>query len=62
MSRFYRFRLPPWARHFLLVLEQILLPLVIFQGIRTLLLPTTLDVILLSLMVLLLVAFYLEWI
>ncbi|WP_017755983.1 hypothetical protein [Calidifontibacillus oryziterrae] len=62
MSRFYRFRLPPWARHFLLVMEQVTLPLVIFQALRTLLLPTTLDVILLSLLVLLLVAFTLEWI
>jgi hypothetical protein len=62
MSRFYRFRLPPWARHMLLVIEQIMLPLVIFQAIRTLFLPTTFDVILLSLLVLVLVAFYLEWI
>ncbi|MEC1640223.1 hypothetical protein [Schinkia azotoformans] len=62
MSRFYRFRLPPWCRHFLLVLEQIMLPLVIFQAIRTLFLPTTFDVILLSILILTLVAFYLEWI
>lgn len=62
MSRFYRFRLPPWARHCLIVIEQVTLPLVIFQALRTLLLPTTLDVILLSLLVLLLVAFSLEWI
>ncbi|WP_458412318.1 hypothetical protein ACNQFZ_15985 [Schinkia sp. CFF1] len=62
MSRFYRFRLPPWARNFLLVLEQITLPLVIFQAIRTLIFPTTFDVILLSLLVLAAVAFYLEWI
>jgi len=62
MSRFYRFRLPPWARQCILIIEQVTLPLVIFQAIRTLLLPTTFDVILLALLVLLLVAFYLEWI
>ncbi|HHY72819.1 MAG TPA: hypothetical protein GX497_06270 [Bacillus bacterium] len=61
MGRFYRFRLPPWARHFLLVLEQITIPLVVFQALRTLFLPSTFDVILLSLLVLLAVSFYLEW-
>lgn len=62
MSRFYRYRLPPWARHWILVCEKITLPLLIFQLIRTLFLPTTLDVLLLGVFIGLFIAFQLEWI
>ncbi|UFJ39067.1 hypothetical protein LOK74_13375 [Brevibacillus humidisoli] len=41
--------------------KQILLPLIIFQFIRTVLLPTTFDVILLGLLALLYAAILLEW-
>ena len=62
MSRFYRYKLPPWARHWLYVCEKITLPLLIFQLIRTLILPTTFDVLLLGVFIGLFIAFQLEWI
>ncbi|MFD1445417.1 hypothetical protein [Oceanobacillus profundus] len=62
VARFYRYKLPPWARQCLFVFERILLPITIFQLIRTLLIPTTFDVLLLGVLIGLLIAFYLEWI
>lgn len=62
MSRFYRYRLPPWARHCLIVIERVTLPIMIFQLIRTLLLPTTLDILLTGFLIGLFFAFYLRWI
>lgn len=62
MGRYYRYRLPPWARHCIIVIERVTLPILIFQLLRTLFFPTTLDVFLLGLIVGLFVAFYLEWI
>lgn len=62
MARFYRYKLPPWARHCLIVMEKITLPIMIFQLIRTLLIPTTFDILLLGVLIGLVVAFYLEWI
>ncbi|WP_087971814.1 hypothetical protein [Oceanobacillus rekensis] len=62
MARFYRYKLPPWARHCLIILERITLPIMIFQLIRTLFIPTTFDILLLGVLIGLVVAFYLEWI
>jgi len=62
LTRFYRYRLPPWARQCLIVIERVTLPIMIFQLIRTLFFPTTLDVLLLGMLIGLFVAFYLEWI
>lgn len=42
--------------------KQILLPLIIFQFVRTVIFPTSFDVILLVLLALALVAIFLEWI
>ncbi|MFC2948492.1 hypothetical protein [Virgibacillus sediminis] len=62
MARYYRYRLPPWARHCIEVIEKVTLPILVFQLIRTLFFPSTLDVFLLGLLVGLFIAFYLEWI
>ncbi len=62
MGRFYRYRLPPWLRHCIFVIEQATLPILVFQLFRTLLFPTTLDVLLLGVLTGLFFAFYLEWI
>lgn len=62
MGKFYRYRLPPWARHCIIVIEKVTLPILVFQILRTLFFPTTLDVFLLGLLVGLYVAFYLDWI
>ncbi|MFY0543464.1 hypothetical protein [Brevibacillus sp. H7] len=42
--------------------KQVLLPLIIFQFIRTILLPTSFDVIILGILAVLLVAISLDWI
>ncbi|MFC4558961.1 hypothetical protein ACFO3D_12160 [Virgibacillus kekensis] len=62
MARYYRYRLPPWALRCIIVIERVTLPILIFQLIRTLFFPTTLDVFLLGLLVGVFIAFYLEWI
>ncbi|MFG6116420.1 hypothetical protein SAMN05421743_105172 [Thalassobacillus cyri] len=62
MSRLYRYRLPPWCRRWLYIIEKAMLPLMIFQLLRTLLFPTTLDVFLLGIFIGIFIAFHLEWI
>lgn len=61
MARYYRYRLPPWARQCLFVIEAAMAPLVVYQLLRTLLFPTTLDVFLLGIFIIIYIAFYLEW-
>jgi len=62
MGKFHRYRLPPWAIRFIFLLEKALLPIIIFQALRTLIFMTTLDVFLLIMLMGLFFAFYLEWI
>ncbi|MCP3025530.1 hypothetical protein [Halobacillus sp. A5] len=62
MSRMYRYRLPPWCRHWLYVLEKATVPICIYQLIRTLIFPTTIDVFLLGLCIGLYLAFRFKWI
>jgi len=62
VARFYRYKLPPWARNCLIIVEKVTLPIMIFQLIRTLLIPTTFDILLLGLLIGVFIAFYLEWI
>ncbi|WP_198434034.1 hypothetical protein [Virgibacillus salexigens] len=62
MARYYRYRLPPWARTWIIVIERGTLPILVFPLIRTRFFPTTFDVFLLGLLVGLFIAFYLEWI
>lgn len=60
--RYSPYMLPPWLRQIRAGCTQIIIPITIFQGIRTIFLPTTFDVILLAIFILLAVALYLEWI
>ncbi|MDC3412482.1 hypothetical protein NC797_05185 [Aquibacillus sp. 3ASR75-11] len=62
MSRFYRYRLPPWCRYWLIVIERASLPIMVFQLIRTLIWPTTFDIFLSGLCIGLFFLFYLKWI
>ncbi|WP_186576249.1 hypothetical protein [Aquibacillus kalidii] len=62
MARFYRYRLPPWARYCLLVCERCTLPIMIFQALRTIFIPTTFDIFLLAICIGIFLAFYLKWI
>lgn len=62
MGRYYRYRLPRWLAQCILIIEQCTLPILFFQLIRTLFFATIFDVILLILLIVLYVAFFLEWI
>jgi hypothetical protein len=62
MKRFNYYSWPPWLRQVRAVCAQFILPITIVQAVRTIFLPTTFDVILLAIFVLIAVAFHLEWI
>ncbi|MFL6976321.1 hypothetical protein R7M47_01480 [Bacillus inaquosorum] len=61
-KRFSSYSLPPWVRQIRLVSAQVIIPITIFQGIRTIFFPTTFDVLLLSILIFLACALHLEWI
>lgn len=54
--------LPPWLRTIREIGRQLIIPFTIFQGIRTLILPTTFDVILLLVFLLISAAYYMDMI
>lgn len=56
-----RLKYPPWLLNIRDTCAAFVLPLAIFQFIRTLLLPTPIDVILLLLLIGFALALYLEW-
>lgn len=62
MGKHYRYRLPPWLNRCLCILERAILPILVFQLIRTLFFTTTLDLILLCFFTSIFIAFYLRWI
>ena len=62
MSKFKHYSYPPWLRQTRAICVQFIIPITIFQGIRTIFLPTTFDVILLAIFILLACSLFLEWI
>jgi len=60
--KYNRYRLPPWLRVVIGAIEVACLPIVIFQGIRTLFFPTPFDIILFMVMITLYIAFLRRWI
>ncbi|UQD52910.1 hypothetical protein [Bacillus methanolicus] len=61
MRRKYNpYTLPPWLKTFRSVCSQFIIPFCVFQGIRTILLPTTFDVLLLTIFVLLALALHFD--
>lgn len=55
-----KFVLPPWAQGFKPICRQFIVPLCIFQGLRTILIPTIFDVLLLTAMILIALALHFE--
>ncbi|WP_239587090.1 hypothetical protein [Bacillus ectoiniformans] len=62
MRKYNPYRLPPWLRTCRRICCQLCIPFAIFQGIRTLFLPTSFDVLLLFILIILCCALHLEWI
>ncbi|MFT4416498.1 hypothetical protein ACLM5H_21780 [Fredinandcohnia humi] len=60
--RFRKYSYPPWLRHTRDICAQFVIPITIVQGIRTIFLPTTFDVIFLGILILLSAALHLDWI
>ncbi|MFT8320547.1 MAG: hypothetical protein ABF649_06540 [Bacillus sp. (in: firmicutes)] len=59
-KRFNPYSLPPWLRTVRNASAKFIIPFCIFQGIRTMLLPTTFDVLFLSLLIVLALSIYLD--
>lgn len=63
MKRKYNpYTLPPWLKKTRAVCQQFVLPIGVFQAIRTFIMPTTFDILLLAIIILLAVGFYFEMI
>ncbi|MCP3741241.1 hypothetical protein [Rossellomorea sp. BNER] len=58
----YGYSLPPWLKTCRDICKQFIIPFTIFQGIRTFFIPTTFDVLLLAVFLLLAFAYHAEWI
>ncbi|WP_071395936.1 hypothetical protein [Bacillus tuaregi] len=58
--RYNPYSLPPWLRTLRGACQQFAIPFSVFQAIRTLLLPTAFDVLLLAFLILLACAFHLD--
>ncbi|MDE3839792.1 hypothetical protein C0966_10520 [Bacillus methanolicus] len=58
--RYNPYTLPPWLKTLRNVCNQFIIPFCVFQGIRTILLPTTFDVLLLTIFVLLALALHFD--
>jgi hypothetical protein len=59
-KRYSYYSLPPWLRKLRAIAAQFSIPFCVFQAIRTIFIPTVLDVLLLIIFVSVTVAIYLE--
>ncbi|MED4849281.1 hypothetical protein [Bacillus atrophaeus] len=55
------YSLPPWVRQIRHASTQVIIPIAVFQAIRTIIFPTTFDVLLLGILIFFACAFHLEW-
>jgi hypothetical protein len=60
--RFHSYKIQKWTRNAAAVCAQFIIPLTIFQAVRTIFFPTTFDVLLLTVLVIVAAAIYLEWV
>ncbi|MDQ0858201.1 hypothetical protein [Bacillus sp. V2I10] len=56
------YNMSPWVKQFKVIAGQFIVPITIFQTVRTLIFPSPVDLILLSLLILLGLALHMEWI
>jgi hypothetical protein len=61
-KKFNPYKLPPWLRNARGVCQQFIIPFCVFQGIRTIIFPTTFDVLFLAILILIAIAFHMEFI
>ncbi|MED4401105.1 hypothetical protein [Metabacillus fastidiosus] len=60
--RYNRYTLPSWLKQIREVGVQIIVPLSVFQAVRTVIFPTSFDVLLLAILIGLALALHYEWI
>lgn len=60
--RIRKYGYPPWLRYTRDVCAQFIIPIVIVQGVRTIFLPTSFDVIFLAILILFAAALHLDWV
>lgn len=60
-KKFNQYTFQSWMKTIKGICKQLIIPFAIFQGIRTILIPTTFDVLLLAIFILIALAFYFEW-
>ncbi|MBE6183844.1 hypothetical protein [Heyndrickxia ginsengihumi] len=60
-KKFNKYTVQSWFRNIRGICRQLIIPFAIFQGIRTVLFPTTLDVLLLAIFILIALGFHYEW-
>lgn len=60
MKRYTKFNAPVWLQNIKRICGQFIIPFCIFQGIRTILLPTTFDVLFLTILILIALALYFD--
>ncbi|WML45565.1 hypothetical protein [Neobacillus sp. PS3-40] len=58
--RFNKYSMPPWTRKIRIFCGQFIIPFCIFQGIRTVIFPTILDVFLLTIFTLTAIALFFD--
>ncbi|MCH1626593.1 hypothetical protein [Fredinandcohnia quinoae] len=62
INKFNKYRYPPWLRQTRAVCVQFIIPITVVQGVRTILIPTSFDVLFLAVLILLAAALHLDWI
>lgn len=57
MKKLKKYNLPPWVKNIKSIVKQFIIPFCIFQGIRTFLIPTTVDLLFLAVLILIAIGF-----
>jgi hypothetical protein len=60
-NKFNKYTLQTWGKNIRGVCRQLIIPFAVFQGIRTIFFPTTFDVLLLAIFILVALGYHYEW-